>query len=284
MTNYYIPLGGIIIAAGMLLWIVSIALATQRDGMAYSDLSKWADTPMTFPTDSLVGPRVETQEASLQIANGGDRRLWIEWVESPVYFSLPFYPDEYTGEQNILEAKRGGRIQIDPGQYIFFPAKKTQLEGIRVSPLMGCDANEDRCQVGDEEVTPYFEFLFSPPESRGRDTALISAETGTTLPFNFSYFSQEDDAVTTMTCSLPSAECPDEFKVQNANKKFIGCGFSSPGYQNLLRQNCLVTQSPALHLVGTAMFDHEGNHHIYIAASPDNRFKLTFYDKGFEWI
>ena len=283
MTNYYIPLGGIIIAAVMLVWIVSIALTTQRERMAYSELSRWADTPMTLPTDSLVGPRVETQEAALQIANGGDRRLWIEWDASPVYLSFPFYPDGYTGEQNILETNSGGRIQIDPGQYIFFPAKKTQLEGLRVIPLMGCGPDGNECQVGAETHTPSFAFMFSPSESRARDTALISAETGTTLPFNFSYFSREDDAVTTMTCSLPPAECPDKFKVQNANKKFIGCGHSS-GFHNLLSENCLVTQSPEAQLVGTAMFDQKGNQYIYMASSTDNRFKITFYDTGFEWI
>ena len=283
MTNYYIPLGGIIIAAVMLVWIVTIALTTQREGMAYSELSRWADTPMTLPTDSLVGPRVNTQESALQIANGGDRRLWIEWDASPVYLSLPFYPDEYTGEQNILETKRGGRIQIDPGQYIFFPVKKTRLEGLRVIPLMGCGRDGNECQVGAEMVTPYFDFMFSPAESRARDTALISAETGITLPFSFSYFSREDDAVTTMACSLPPAECPDEFKVQNVNKKFIGCGRSS-GFYKLLSQNCLVTQSPEAQLVGTAMFDQEGNQYIYMASSTDNRFKITFYDTGFEWI
>ena len=57
----------------------------------------------------------------------------------------PFYPDGYTGEQNILETQGGGRIQIDPGQYIFFPAKKINVflcpnrkfrsaDGIREAP------------------------------------------------------------------------------------------------------------------------------------------------------
>ena len=267
----------------MLVWIVNIALATQREGMAYSKLSKWLDTPMTFPTDSLVGPRVETQDPSIQIANGGDRTMWIKWVASPVYFSRPFYPEKYTGKQSI----DGGRIRIDPGQFIFFPSKNRRREGVRVVPLIGCDDNGGECQVGTEGVTPYFEFSFN--RDTDTDTVLISAETGFTLPFTLSYCSRDTAGggrakardVTTMTCSLPPEECPDEFKVQNDDNNFIGCDSSQ---RHLLSQNCLVTQSPTPHLVGSPMFDRGTAQSILLQGSRKNRFKLTFYDTGFEWI
>ena len=154
---------------------------------------------------------------------------------------------------------------------------------------MGCDEGGSGCQVGAAEggrVTPYFEFLFSPPKSRTWDSVLISAKTGTTLPFNFSYCSGEENAGTTMICSLPPEECPVEFQALNIDDKFIGCasGDTEDDFKTLLAQNCLVTQSPSHQLVGSSMFEGGDNKHIYLPADHGNRFKLTFYVKGFEWI
>jgi hypothetical protein len=188
MAHYYLPLGGIIIAVVMLVWIGAIALATQREGMAYSELSRWAETPMTLPTDSLVGPRVEAQTPALQVANGGGKRLWIGWEGAPSYSSLPFYPDGYAGDPKILETSKGGRVQIEPGQSVFFPAKKIEFEGFRLAPLLGCGPKGDglECRVGSDPSapSPYFEFLFNPP---GFDTVSLSVATGTTLPCTLSF-------------------------------------------------------------------------------------------------
>ena len=74
-------------------------MSLQREGLDFSDLDKWEDTPVILPTDSLVGPRVTDQKEVLQVANGGDQRIWIEWRATPVYYSYPFYPDDYIGEQ-----------------------------------------------------------------------------------------------------------------------------------------------------------------------------------------
>ncbi len=285
----WLPLIGIlaVIAVFIVLWWSSFRKAENTE--------PFSNQPLTLPTDSLAGPRVEIQKQPLQVANGGDQTIWIEWVGS----SPPFYPEDYTAEgvekQNAGFSPSassgkagGGRIRIDPGQHVFFPVKKTRLEEkIRLSPLMGCDASAEGCQVGTESVTPYFEFLFSPPKSRAWDSVLISAETGSTLPFNFSYFSGEENAVTTMICSLPPEECPDRFQALNSDENFIGCASASPGedtFKTLLAQNCLVAQSPSHHLVGSPMFDREDKKYVYIPADKGNRFKLTFYVKGFEWV
>ena len=271
-VEYILPIVGLVVAFVIMLLIFSRTWSHAKE--------KFTRQPMTLPTDSLVGPRVEIQQHPLQIANGGDQRIWIEWAGSPE----PFYPEEYKGEPHIVKAKGGGRIRIDPGQYVFFPIKKIRLNNkFRISPLMGCAGDREGCQVGTDSVTPYFEFSFSPPW----DSVLVSAETGTTLPFNFSYFSGEENAVTTMICSLPPEECPDAFQALNVDEKFVGCASAKNRddvYQTLLAQNCLVTQSPSHHLVGSRIFDGENSQVIYIPSVKENRFKLTFYVKGFEWI
>ena len=303
----YVP-GIAIVAVIVVFVVVWVTSYPSKD----ENTEHFSNQSLTLPTDSLVGPRVEIQKQPLQVANGGDQTIWIEWVGS----SQPFYPEDSTaeggraqrvGEQNTSEGRRpkdiaqkglreavtakgGGRIRIDPGQHVFFPVKKTRLEErIRLSPLMGCDEGGSGCQVGAAEggrVTPYFEFLFSPPKSRTWDSVLISAKTGTTLPFNFSYCSGEENAVTTMICSLPPEECPVEFQALNIDDKFIGCasGDTEGDFKTLLAQNCLVTQSPSHQLVGSSMFEGGDNKHIYLPADHGNRFKLTFYVKGFEWI
>ena len=151
-----------IITVFITLWVTSY----KKDE---NNTETFSNQPLTLPTDSLVGPRVEIQKHPLQVANGGDQTIWIEWVGS----SAPFYPEDSTafggraqgvGEQNTSEGRRpkdiaqkglreavtakgGGRIRIDPGQHVFFSVKKTRLEErIRLSPLMGCD--DGGCQVG----------------------------------------------------------------------------------------------------------------------------------------
>jgi len=287
MVNDYIPLVAVIIAIIIFIWVICVVASLQREGLdlELSDLAKWEDTPAILPTDSLVGPHVKTQNQTLQVANGGNRSIWIEWKATPAYFSYPFYPDAYIGNQEIVKTKEGGRLRVDPAQYIFFPSKKTQIEGVRISPLMGCTDEIDTCEVGTNSVTPYFEFLFSPPGNDSWDMVFLSAKTGITLPFNISYFSGEKNAVTTLTCSLPPPECPDKFQAQNENGKFIGCTSANKDvYKDLLGQNCIVTQSPIHHLVGSEMFDRNDTQYFYLSSFQDNRFKITFYDSGFEWI
>lgn len=285
MIDYYIPLVAVIIALIIFIWIVCVVISLRREGLAFSNLDKWEDTPVILPTDSLVGPRVTGQKELLQVANGGNQRIWIEWRASPVYYSYPFYPDDYIGDQEIVKTKGGGRLRIDPGQYIFFPSKKTQIEGVRISVLMGCTDEIGECEVGTTSVTPYFEFLFSPPGNDASDGVGLSVESGITLPFNLSYFSGDEKAVTSMTCSLPPPECPDELQAWNANGKFVGCSSADKDvYIDLLTQNCIVTQSPTHKLVGSEMFDRVDIQHFHIPSVKDNRFKLTFYDTGFEWV
>ena len=185
----------------------------------------------------------------------------------------------------MVKTKGGGRIRLAPGQYLFFPSKKTQIEGVRLWALMGCTADSDECEVGADSVSPYFEFLFSPSGSGGADRVGLSAETGTTLPFNLSYFSGDENAVTSMACSLPPPECPDELRARNENGKFVGCSSGDEDvYSELLSQNCIVTQSPRHQIVGSEVFDQNYIQHFHIPSLPDNRFKITFYVTGFEWI
>jgi len=285
MLNYYTPLVAVIIALIIFIWIACIVMSLQREGLDFSDLDKWEDTPVILPTDSLVGPRVTDQKEVLQVANGGDQRIWIEWRATPVYYSYPFYPDDYIGEQEIVKTKGGGRLRIDPGQYIFFPSKKEQIEGVRLWSLMGCTDEIAECKVGTNSVTPYFEFLFSPPGSDATDGVAILVETGITLPFNLSYFSGDENAVTSMTCSLPPSECSDELRAENANGKFVGCSATDKdAYADLLAQNCIITQSPTHKLVGSEMFERNDIQHFHFPSFTNNRFKLTFYVTGFEWI
>ncbi len=285
MLNYYIPLVAVIIALIIFIWVICVVMSLQREGLDVSELDKWEDTPVILPTDSLVGPRVTAQNEVLQVANGGSQRIWIEWKATPVYDSYPFYPDDYIGDQEIVKTKGGGRLQIDPGQYILFPSKKEQIEGVRLWALMGCTDEVGDCTVGANSVAPYFEFLFSPPGSDAADGIMVAAETGIALPFNLSYFSGDENAVTSMICSLPPPECPDELKAWNEKKKFVGCSsIDKDVYTGLLAQNCIVTQSPTNKLVGSEMFDRSGSQSFYIPSVTDNRFKLTFYVTGFEWV
>ena len=67
MLNYYTPLVAVIIALIIFIWIACIVMSLQREGLNFSDLDKWEDTPVILPTDSLVGPRVTDQEEVLQV-------------------------------------------------------------------------------------------------------------------------------------------------------------------------------------------------------------------------
>ena len=285
MLNYYTPLIAVIIAIIIFTWVICIVMSLQREGLEVLNLNKWKDTPVILPTDSVVGPRIIDQNEILQVANGGDRRIWVEWRAFPAYYSYPFYPDSYVGDQEIVKTAGGGRLQLDPAQYILFPSNKRQIEGIRLWPLMGCTDKIGDCEVGASEIVSSFEFSFNPPGGNPMDWVVVSAESGITLPFNLSYFSETGGA-TSMICSLPPPECPDELKSLNENKKFVGCSsVDQDVYTDLLAQNCIITQSPSHELVGSKMFKEGGGRQsFYTPSLPDNRFKLTFYDTGFEWV
>ncbi len=284
MLNYCTPLIALIIAIIIFIGVICIVMSLQREGMEVLELNKWKNTPVILPTDSLVGLRIMDQKETLQVANGGDRRMWIKWKAFPLYYSYPFYPDGYVGDQEIVKKAGGGRLQLAPGQHILFPSNKSQLGGIRLWALMGCAAAIDDCEVGTSEIAPSFNFTFNPPGQHPMDEVVVAAESGITLPFNLSFFSKTG-GVTSMVCGLPPAECPDEFKSLNENQKFVGCSSGDrDDYSDLLAQNCIITQSPSRELVGSEMFKEGARQSFYIPSLSTNRFKLTFYDTGFEWV
>ncbi len=70
MLDYYIPIVALIIAIIIFIWVICVVVSLHREGITFSNLDKWEDTPVILPTDSLVGPRVTDQKEALQVATG----------------------------------------------------------------------------------------------------------------------------------------------------------------------------------------------------------------------